>query len=338
MQSVFVRAETFPNEYRTPLVPEDVKFLVQSGITVYVESSLTRVFSDKLYKDISGCIVTEHSWNHPEYQTSFILGIKELTNLQDLSGHRHAYFSHCLKGQAGSEPILNAFRRSKSLLYDFEYFTDGSGIRCIAFGWYAGVVGAALGLQEYERRLLGQPSLQDLQPWSSFESLLDSIPVVGHPRIAVLGANGRCGQGVCSVLKNLGLAYTPFLKETKIAQLEAFEVVYNCIQLEESYAEVWFSERTQIHHPIVLVDISCDYSKPNNPISFYSEPTNWIYPVFHPHPLVSVIAIENLPSLLPQESSSHFSRCLTELLLEYPNETWNRSFTVFNLKSQAEKK
>jgi saccharopine dehydrogenase (NAD+, L-lysine-forming) len=114
--------------------------------------------------------------------------------------------------------------------------------------------------------------------------------------------------------------------------LEEFELVYNCIELEESYTDVWFSEATEINHVLVIVDISCDYSKPNNPISFYTQATSWAIPVCHPHPLVSLVAIENLPSLLPQESSYHFSACLTRLLLDDSKDAWKRSFEVFNLK------
>ncbi len=37
-------------ERRVPLIPEDVKWLVQKGITVEVESSPIRVFKDSEYR------------------------------------------------------------------------------------------------------------------------------------------------------------------------------------------------------------------------------------------------------------------------------------------------
>jgi saccharopine dehydrogenase (NAD+, L-lysine-forming) len=331
MISIFVRAERFQNEYRTPLVPEDIQALIESGISVYVESSSMRCISDKNYADISGCSVTKKSWRDPQFQDSFILGIKELQDLEDLSGNTHVYFSHSLKQQAGSERILQEFVRSNSQLYDFEYFTDGSGVRLIAFGWYAGIVGAALGLQEYGLRKKGA-SLQKLYPWSSFKSLVACIPHVGQPKIAVLGAKGRCGQGVCKVLDTLHLAYTVFLRGDPISDLEQFDILYNCIVLDESYTKIWFSEETHCTHPLVIIDISCDYSKPNNPIRMYSQATTWANPVIHPVPNVSLVAIENLPSLLPRESSIHFSKCLTDLLFQLQKgevEVWGRAFQQF---------
>jgi saccharopine dehydrogenase (NAD+, L-lysine forming) len=328
IESIFVRAETFPNEYRAPLVPQDIQRLLQAGIQVYIQKSPNRFFSDSLYADISGCIVTEHSWTHPDYKGCCILGIKELNELEKLNGHTHVYFSHALKGQVGSEQILRAFSTSKSQLYDFEYFTGDGGSRLIAFGWYAGVVGAALGLQEYALRKNGNHSLEKLTPWSSLEDLFSSIPTVGQPKIAVVGAKGRCGQGVCYVLTTLGLVYTIFLKEDSIQGLEEFDIVYNCILLDESYTNVWFSEKTQVCHPFIVVDISCDYSKSNNPIQLYKKATTWEAPVVRPEANVSVLAIENLPSLLPKESSTHFSECLVPLLLKYPTEIWAKARAI----------
>ena len=333
IESIFVRAETFPNEYRTPLVPDDVKILLQNGIHVFIQASKTRFFQDSLYNDISGCTLTSESWTHPDFKHSFIIGIKELSELECLNQHQHVYFSHTRKGQAGSDRILTAFTKSMSQLYDFEYITDHSGTRLIAFGFYAGVVGAALGLQEYGCRAMQKPSLQRLYPWSSFTSLLRSIPDVGEPTIAIIGSKGRCGQGVCSVLKTLGLKYIEFGKNDQIQGLETFDIVYNCIVLDTSYTHVWFSEETQFSHPIVIVDISCDSSKPNNPIQLYKTSTTWSDPVFHPDPLVSLIAIENLPSLLPSESSYHFSACLVPLLLKFPKDPWANALYTEKLSS-----
>jgi saccharopine dehydrogenase (NAD+, L-lysine-forming) len=196
-------------------------------------------------------------------------------------------------------------------------------------------VGAALGLQEYVQQTKGDDSLKNLTPWSSFERLLKSIPHIDSPRIAVLGPNGRCGQGVCTVLKTLGLSYTSFPRDSSIERLEEFDIVYNCILLDEMYSKIWYSEKTPFARPTVIVDISCDYTKLNNPIQLYTKPTTWSEPVYKPNPHVSLIAIENLPSLLPFESSYHFSTSLVPILLNYPGDIWTRALDVFNLKKAS---
>jgi saccharopine dehydrogenase (NAD+, L-lysine-forming) len=78
-----------------------------------------------------------------------------------------------------------------------------------------------------------------------------------------------------------------------------------------------------------VVDISCDYSRLNNPIALYKEATTWETPVIEPKENIRIIAIENLPSLLPKESSDHFSAILTEFLLDTMSTTWDRALQRF---------
>jgi saccharopine dehydrogenase (NAD+, L-lysine-forming) len=85
------------------------------------------------------------------------------------------------------------------------------------------------------------------------------------------------------------------------------------------------------------VDISCDYSKLNNPIQLYSAATTWKKPVYKPSEHISIIAIENLPSLLPRESSIHFSKQLTRLLLENDEDIWQSNKNYF-LRCLTDKK
>ena len=78
------------------------------------------------------------------------------------------------------------------------------------------------------------------------------------------------------------------------------DIFYNCIKLEEDYNETWFDENTEFKHPIIICDISCDYMKSNNPIKIYNEKTTWEKPIYNYNNFVDIIAIDNLPSLLPQ--------------------------------------
>jgi alanine dehydrogenase len=70
----------------------------------------------------------------------------------------------------------------------------------------------------------------------------------------------------------------------------------------------------------VIADVSPDTTNPNNPIPIYSVTTTFAHPVVDVEvppettPL-SVISIDNLPSVLPRESSEAFSGALLETLL-----------------------
>jgi saccharopine dehydrogenase (NAD+, L-lysine-forming) len=59
----------------------------------------------------------------------------------------------------------------------------------------------------------------------------------------------------------------------------------------------------------VIGDIACDPTSDFSPVRVYDEITNWLDPVrrVHAAPPLDVMAIDNLPSLLPRESSEDFA-------------------------------
>ena len=329
-KQIFVRKETYPNEHRTCLIPKDVDTLVKSGIIVYIQSSNVRVYKDIEYKEV-GAILTPYEWHYPDFKDCLILGIKELENLENLDDHTHAYFSHSFQNQKDSKNILDAFSLSRSTLYDFEYFLDNQQKRTIAFGLYAGQVGAVLGLLQHLHELP-----LTLRPWNSFEEMVNSVKSklatntkTKSISIGILGHKGRCGQGVKSILSELALPFTEVDRDSDTEPLTRFDIFYNCIRLEEYYEKVWFDKNTLFSKQFTIVDISCDASKPNNPIQIYNKSTTWESPVYSYNDLVSVIAIDNMPSLLPKESSDHFSEILTRLLLDPDTSEWDRSLYIF---------
>lgn len=327
---LYIRQEHFKNEKRTPLVPNDIQTLIEAGYNIVIQESNYRIYTKKEFSDCSGLFFTEKEWYDSLFQNALILGLKELKDLHYLNCHRHLYFSHSFKQQIGGKDILKAFSKSNSILYDIEYLVDSAGERVISFGYYAGLVGAIIGLQQYNT------SLESLKEWNSFEEMVNSVGIVCRkPKIAVLGAKGRCGSGVRAILDLFHLSYDCIYKTDSTKYLTTYDIVYNCIVLDPSYTEIWFNESTIPDHPLTIVDISCDYTKPNNPIPIYSKATTWSEPVYTPFPNVNIIAIENLPSLLPRESSIHFSKRLTELLLDFKedsNQIWQRSLAIFNEK------
>ena len=324
---IFIRREIYPNEHRTPLVPKDVRILVNSGIIVHVQSSKSRVYKDKEYEK-AGAFITPYKWFFPYFIPSLILGIKELDGIECLDKHSHAYFSHSFKKQKDSEIILAHFSLSRSKLYDFEYLLDMTNNRIISFGIDAGQVGAVLGLLQH---LLKLPV--SLSPWDSFNEMINSVkPFLQDPiNIGIIGGNGRCGKGVQNILNLLKLPFTIFSRNSstdiKSEELKNFDIIYNCITLDETYNKVWFNKETKFVKKITIVDISCDVSKSNNPIQLYDKRTTWESPVYNYNDLVSIIAIENLPSLLPKESSDNFSSILAPLLL---NKNMNDNEKIWN--------
>jgi len=330
---LFIRSETSSNETRSPLSPADVKKLYEKGFTVFVQRSVTRVFSDAEFAK-ANAILTDEPWFKFK-QKALIIGLKELQleELNHLDNHSHVYFSHSYKNQAHATQLLTKFKISHSKLYDLEYFLNPDGSRYLAFGFYAGLVGAALGLRQAHNKRHGLQDISQLHPWPSINALFDYCKIEGlNEKIGIIG-NGRCAKGVIYVLNNLNIQYEILTRNSSVDP-KKYSLFFNCILLDKNNDSNWFPKTVEYTSPLTIVDISCDYNKVNNPISIYEEPTTWTTPVFNYNRHVSVIAIGNLPSLLPHDSSMEFSSLFTELLLNYGDIIWQANLNLFNKQIQ----
>jgi saccharopine dehydrogenase (NAD+, L-lysine-forming) len=322
---IYLRAETYPNEFRSPLVPEDIRTLKMYSNKIYVERSDTRCIPNDLWTK-AGAELTDKKW-YEQPPGTIIVGLKELDHIDKLNRHIHVYFSHSFKGQCHANEILRAFKISHSLIYDLEYFKTKDNKRTLAFGFYAGLAAATLGLTQNYNRLNGRDDIHNLTYWKSKTQMIDFCRFNKSSKIAIIG-NGRCSKGVQFLLDLLNIKYT-IIDKGKALVPQNYDIIFNCILLNSDFNKVWVSESTILEKQLLIVDISCDYMKKNNPFPIYSKGTTWDNPVLNINK-VSIIAIDNLPSLLPKESSTEFSIKLTNLLTRYGDEEWLRNFNIYN--------
>ncbi|MFE7071172.1 saccharopine dehydrogenase [Streptomyces sp. NPDC057620] len=328
---LWLRHETRTTERRTPVVPPDARRLVGAGVTLTVEESPQRVFPIEAY-EAAGCRVVEAgSWTVAPAD-AVIVGLKELPEAPDGPGespdeaaalrHRHIFFGHAYKAQPGAGALLRRFAAGGGTLFDLEYLVDGDGRRLAAFGYWAGYVGAALAVLHHRGGLTAP-----LRPLSKKE-LDDGLhPAPGDERFAslVIGALGRSGRGARAALAEAGLEPTCWdLQETRALDrpaLLAQELMVNTVLTtgpstpfltDKDLAEPDRGLRT-------VCDVTCDVGSPYNVLPVYDTVTDWADPVrrLHERPALDLIAIDNLPSLLPEEASTDFSAALTPLLLEF---------------------
>jgi saccharopine dehydrogenase (NAD+, L-lysine-forming) len=66
----------------------------------------------------------------------------------------------------------------------------------------------------------------------------------------------------------------------------------------------------------IIVDVSCDINAINNPINLKYHGTTFEAPVHKINNKLDIIAIDNLPSLLPKDSSEEFSAKLQKIICE----------------------
>lgn len=84
----------------------------------------------------------------------------------------------------------------------------------------------------------------------------------------------------------------------------------------------------------IVSDVTCDITSDWNVLPIYQHTTTWDRPAerLHDDPPLDIIAIDNLPSLLPAEASVAFSAELTPQLMTLgtADPAWQRSAAQFH--------
>ncbi|AZQ38811.1 saccharopine dehydrogenase [Streptomyces cyaneochromogenes] len=318
---LWLRHEVRSTERRTPIVPSDARRLVESGVTLTVEESPQRIFPVEEY-EAAGCrIAPAGSWVSAPVD-AVILGLKELPDEPAELTHRHIYFGHAYKQQPGAGDLLWRFAAGRGRLLDLEYLVDDNGRRLAAFGFWAGYLGAALAVLQHRGKLVAP-----LTPTSKEE--LDALlqPAAGEAEFTALvtGALGRSGRGARLALLTAGVEATPWdLAETRDLDREALlahDVMVNAVLATTPVPP--FLREQDLDDPArrlrTLCDVTVDVGSPLNVLPIYDRTTEWTDPVrrLRKEPPLDLIAIDNLPSLLPRESSTDFSSALLPQLMEF---------------------
>ena len=130
------REDKSPWERRVPIIPNDAKELRdEHGITVYVQPSPTRAFTEDEFRQ-AGAVIQEDLSPCP-----VIFGVKEIPSSLFEPGKTYVFFSHVIKGQAYNMPMLQKILDQGCNLIDYEKIADEKGRRLIFFGRYAGLAG-----------------------------------------------------------------------------------------------------------------------------------------------------------------------------------------------------
>ncbi|MER6122485.1 saccharopine dehydrogenase [Streptomyces sp. NPDC001795] len=316
---LWLRHESRTTERRTPIVPADARRLVESGVTVTVEDSPQRVFPAEEYEAVGCRIAGPGSWVTAS-PDAVIVGLKELPDEPIDLIHRHIFFGHAYKGQPGAETLLRRFLAGGGTLLDLEYLVDDTGRRLAAFGYWAGYLGAALALLHHRGRLTAP-----LRPTSKEELDEQLRAAAGEARALVIGALGRSGRGARVALGVAGVDPTCWdLAETRELDrpaLLAHELMVNTVLTTRPVPP--FLTDKDLDDPgrrlRTVCDVTVDVGSPLNLLPFYDTPTDWDHPVrrLREEPVLDLIAIDNLPSLLPLEASCDFSAALTPLLPDF---------------------
>ena len=325
MTHLWVRAEQRPNEERVGLTPEGAAALVKAGIRVSVERSSVRAIPIDGYA-AAGCeIVAENLWPDAP-RDAIIFGLKELPEDGTPLVHRHIMFGHAYKGQPAGRELLKRFKAGGGTLYDLEYLVDGGGRRVAAFGYWAGFAGAAVSLKCWaaqQRGGIAGPVAKYPSQAALIADLERDLAGMARPRAIVIGALGRVGTGASDLCAKMGVAVTKWdMAETAsggpFPEVLEHEIFLNCI-LARPGCPVFVpaSAKTDPRKLTVIGDIACDPTSDFSPIKVYDRATDWAAPALRvaEQPPLDVTAIDNLPSLMPLESSQDYAAQLLPSLM-----------------------
>ncbi|MEM6736427.1 MAG: NAD(P)-dependent oxidoreductase [Bacteroidota bacterium] len=207
-----IREGKIPLDKRVPLTPLQAKQVKDRfDVSLVVQSSQVRCFDDQNYADLGVEVVDAVD------DCDVLLGVKEVPVAMLIPGKTYFFFSHTIKKQAYNRKLLNAILEKKITLIDWETLIDENGNRVIAFGRWAGIVGAYNGLWTYGQRY-NLYSIRRANECFNYADLKTEYVKIQLPtiKIAITGG-GRVAKGAIEVLLGIGIRQvTPhdFLEKT----------------------------------------------------------------------------------------------------------------------------
>ena len=196
-----IRERKNPPDHRVVLSPGNCQKVVERfpEARILVETSPLRIFRDEEYLD-AGFEVTDNN-----FECDVLLGVKEVPIEALIPGKKYFFFSHTIKKQPYNRELLRAVLEKNIELYDHEVLTNPKGQRLVAFGRYAGIVGAYNGLRTYglKNELYHLPKAESLSDQGALLHALRQVEL-GPIKILLTG-RGRVGSGAREIFDGMGI-------------------------------------------------------------------------------------------------------------------------------------
>lgn len=187
-----------PPDRRVPITPSQIKVLreLYPFIEFYVQPSDIRCYSDSEYDNLKIPIIEDLS------NCDILMGVKEVDKKTFIPGKTYLFFAHVGKKQPHNRGMFRTMAEKNIKLVDYEYLTTDRGERIVAFGRWAGIVGAynglrANGIKSNKFNLTPAHECHDLEEmWAG----LHRIELSPGLKILVTGG-GRVAHGAMETLR-----------------------------------------------------------------------------------------------------------------------------------------
>ena len=219
-----------PPDHRVAFIPEQCNNLLAAypHLTIVAERSAVRAIPDHEYEHEGIEIVEDMT------DCDILFGVKEVQKENLIPGMTYCFFTHTIKRQNHNKAMLRRMMDLGCSVYDYEVITDEQGTRTVAFGYYAGLVGAYSGIRGWGLRT----GLFDILPahqcghYALLKRQIAQMPKLPPIKIVIAG-RGRVGKGAKEMLDAFGIRQVdkgPFLEK------QYDEAVYTVLQSGDYYA------------------------------------------------------------------------------------------------------
>ncbi len=188
-----------PPDRRVAIPPMQAVELLKkfSNVELFVQPSELRAYADDEYKEIGLTLQDDLS------NCDVLIGVKEVEISTLIPDKTYIFFSHTAKKQPYNRALLQAVVEKNIRLIDYEYLTDVQGIRLVAFGRWAGIVGAYNGLLGYGLRTKSY-TIRRAHECHDMDEFFSELNKVKLPNIKILiSGGGRVAHGAMEVLEHI---------------------------------------------------------------------------------------------------------------------------------------
>jgi len=196
-----LREGKIPPDMRVPFTPLQAVEIEQRlpHVKVICQESSMRCFRDSEYTaegievaaDVSHCEI--------------LMGIKEVPIDLLIPSKVYLFFSHTIKKQPYNRGLLQAVLKKQIQLIDYEALKDHQGNRVVAFGRYAGIVGAYNGLWTYGLRYRNFSLPRAYECFDINDLKLHIRKIKLPPVKIILTGAGRVAKGAMETLDTAGI-------------------------------------------------------------------------------------------------------------------------------------
>lgn len=195
MKFGIIKERKNPPDKRVVLSPRAAKDLEEAftELQILVEPSDVRAFKDDEYQ-AEGLIMGDMN------DADVLLGVKEVPIDALIPNKKYFFFSHTIKKQPYNRELLRAILDKNIEMFDHEVITNTAGVRTVAFGRYAGIVGAYNGIRTWglKQGIFDLPKAEHLRDQQALIEELQKIDLNGAK--IVLTGKGRVASGAKEML------------------------------------------------------------------------------------------------------------------------------------------